>query len=262
MPVFRILVWSQIQPGIALIKRYSNNFKQQSLNFALLLSALLHALMIGLLLFFWSARPMLNLDRTIVTIHLAKLGKKRDEKLLPRFDASEPLVKEAPEEKIAEPEQPQIAEKKIKAPPKKLVPSEKSSLLAEPKKKHVNPLDLLKKRFGKSSDEGLESGSALGTSLQQDLQDSYAAQVAALIKQSYNLPAVLRNQQNQLVVWVRLRINSQGKLLKAEIIRSSGKAMFDNAVLVGVKKIDLFGVPPLQLRRMIATVGFELEFAP
>ena len=102
----------------------------------------------------------------------------------------------------------------------------------------------------------------MGSSLQEDLQDSYTAQVAALIKQWYTLPAVLRHQQKQLTAVMKLRINAQGKLVKVEIVRSSGKTMFDNGVLVTIRRIVLFGEPPLQLRRIIATAGFELEFAP
>jgi TonB family protein len=214
------------------------------------LSMLLHVAMIVLLIFFLQVRPSLNLDRSIVTIYLTKLGKKRDEKLLPRFDAS-PKVEPIKPEIIQKPLSTRVVSEKIKAPKKKETPQ-----------KVANPLDLLNKRFGKPSDEGLEKGSAMGSSLQEDLQDNYTAQVVSLIKQSYTLPAILRNQQNRLTAVIKLRINAQGKLAKVEIIRSSGRAMFDNSVLVTIRKIIVFGEPPLQLRRMIATVGFELEFAP
>ncbi|MDA0712408.1 MAG: hypothetical protein O2897_00250 [bacterium] len=209
---------------------------------ALLFSLALHCFLFGLLFYSWSNSSLIDLDKQIVQIHLTKLGKKPDEKLLPRLDVSKntetpsvPLQKIVKEQtKVKEvakkPIKEAAAEKKPKSKsdnkPKETKPIAKSTKSDTANKN--NPLDVLKKRFGEARDEGTMKGSVLGESLSEELAENYALQVAALIKQSYELPAILKNRQKELLLWVRLKINAQGELIKVEILKTSGESIFDN----------------------------------
>jgi TonB family protein len=220
--------------------------RRPSFGLAIGVSILAHVGLIALYVWAGSARPAIDLDKTLIRVHMAKLGKKRDEKLLPRFDASES----------------QAPEVKVKAPAKKEEPKHEAvATKSKPKDaKPSNPLDLLKKRFGKPSDEGSEKGSALGKSLNDEFANNYEAQIVELIRAAYELPSVLEGKQ--LVLWVKLKIGPRGDLIKVSITKSSGRQAFDNAVLVGVKKIRSFGAPPLQLRQRYASEGVDIEFFP
>lgn len=230
---------------------------------ALLFSVALHCFLFGVLFYSWFNSSLLDLDKQVVQIHLTKLGKKPDEKLLPRLDVSENTeVPTVPDKKLvkAQPKAKEMVKKAVKEIAKEKQPPVKPVKDAAANKN--NPLDVLKKRFGKARDEGTMKGSVLGDSLSEELAENYTLQVAALIKQSYELPAILKNRQKELLLWVKLKINAQGELLKVEILKTSGEPIFDNAVLVGIKKMQMFGAPPLQLRKKIATQGLDIEFVP
>ena len=190
------------------------------------------------------------LEKPVLHVHLAKLGKPRDESLLPRLDASETKAPEEVKEEVKAP-----AEKKIvKAPP---------SAQKKPQEPRQNPLELLKKRFGKPSDEGVEKGSASGNSLSQEFEDSYERQLGERIREAYELPEVISlEKRKRLKVTVRLVIGPVGNLIRAEVVSPSGEVRFDDAVIAGTKRIRSFGSPPLPLQRQLKTRGLELDFCP
>ncbi|MEI6805878.1 MAG: TonB C-terminal domain-containing protein [Myxococcaceae bacterium] len=202
---------------------------------ALLASLCLHGLLLGAYVAFSVYEPAVKLSSPSIQVTLAKLGKPRDEKLLPRFDASQ--ASQSVETKSET--------KKIAAPKKQ------------------NPLDILKKRFGKPSNEGKQHGSAQGTSLTSELADSYEAQVLELLRSNYEIPRIISDREAKyLKLLIKLWIGPRGELLKISVEQPSKNIRFDQAVLTGSKKISSFGAPPLQLARKYRTEGLLIQFCP
>ena len=190
---------------------------------ALTVSVSLHVLVLVAYVALSTYEPALILKPTSIQVSLTKLGQTRDPKLLPRLDVSE----------------------------------------APQKKKPKNPLDLLKKRFGKPTPEGQKKGSNLGSSLAQELANSYELQVLELLRNNYEIPRVISPKEAQkLKLWVKLRIDPQGKLIDIQILQASQNTRFDQAVLLGSRKITSFGMPPLQLARKYRTEGLLIQFCP
>jgi outer membrane biosynthesis protein TonB len=198
----------------------------------------LHILVIGGYFLLVTYQPPVKLDSPSIQVTLTKLGAPRDEKLLPRFDAS-------PAPKSLETTKSKTALKKIAA------------------SKSENPLDILKKRFGKPSNEGHKTGSALGTSLSNELANSYEAQILELLRSNYEIPRVISDREAKtLKLWIKLWIAPNGNLMKIKIEQASKNHRFDQAVLQGANKISSFGAPPLQLARKYKSEGLLIQFCP
>ena len=97
----------------------------------LLSSIGLHIACLGIFLFLANYHQPLKLEAPKIQVRLSKLGKPRDEKLLPRIEASE-----APKPKPTPPAPKKVAQKK-EAPKKKEIQ----------KKQVPTPLELLNKLF-------------------------------------------------------------------------------------------------------------------
>ncbi len=137
------------------------------------------------------------------------------------------------------------------------------TLLPRVEKKSTSPLDMLKKRFGKASNEGQEQGSALGSSLTSELASSYELQVLEILRSNYEIPRIISDREaKSLALWVRLWIAANGDLLRIKIQQASNNSRFDQAVLEGAHKIPSFGAPPLQLARKYRTEGLLIQFCP
>ncbi len=205
------------------------------------LSLGLHSALLLLLIFGnldWFERPV---PPSAIQVSLAKLGAKREENLLPRIDASP-------------------------APQKPIVTPAKASAKPGPKQKPQltkNPLDILKKRFGKTDTSGNPDGSKYGNSISNELAESYEQQVAAILRENYEIPRVItQTEAKRLKLWVRLWIGPAGQLIKIKIQQPSKNTRFDDAVLTGSKRIDSFGAPPLTLARRYKSEGLLIQFCP
>lgn len=206
---------------------------------SLIYSVLLHILCVGAYIAFSNYEPALKRKPPSIQVSIAQLGQTRDPKLLPRLDVSEA------------PKSLEIASHK-KTAPKKIPP-----------KKQNNPLDLLKKRFGKPTHEGQKQGTVLGNSLRNELADSYELQVAQLLKNHYEIPRIISEQEaKHLRVSVRLWIDFRGQLIKIKIEQASTNQNFDQAVILSSQRIASFGAPPLLLARKYKTEGLLVQFCP
>lgn len=212
---------------------------------AILLSVVLHVLALLGIVVLASSRSVIDLNEKVVTIRLARLGKERDQTLLPRLDASE-----------AQPVPKPVPVMASEAKPSRHLDDGVKKHIAEP-----SPLDVLKKRFGKASDEGSKQGSNMGSSIDSDLAESYVARVVEIIRQHYVLPTTLRGKKNLAAV-IALRIHVNGSVLSVKVNSSSGNVMFDRSVTLVINRITSFGPPPLPLRKRYATEGFLFEFTP
>lgn len=204
--------------------------------------------------------PAVNLDENVIKTRLVKLGKQRDEKLLPRLDASRrppktnqkgPPTPEAPKDKA-----PDKAEEK---------PQDKRSaadILKDFAEEEDEPSldELIKDRIGEPLDEGHEQGSKLGTDITGRLKADYNDVLKAKVTQAYVLPTTLTDEE-RVRLWTNLfiRVGEGGELLDAKLSPSSGNAAFDSAVLAAAKKAAPFPPPPIQLRDFYrAGVGMKV----
>jgi hypothetical protein len=183
----------------------------------------------------WFEKPV---PQSAIRVNLGKLGIKRDQSLLPRIDASA-----APSPAYA---------KASAGKPKPLSKSQKH-----------DPLDILKKRFGKPDPSGNPNGSKYGDSISNELAESYEQQVAAILRENYEIPRVITQAEaKRLKLWVRLWIGPAGQLIKIKIQQPSKNTRFDDAVLTGSRRIDSFGAPPLTVARRYKSEGLLIQFCP
>jgi colicin import membrane protein len=205
--------------------------------------------------------PAVKLEDNVVKTRLVKLGKQRDEKLLPRLDAAPPPPPPVNQKGPPTPEVP-----KDKAPDKKPEPKEEQKRstadilkdFAQDKPKSID--DLIKDRIGERLDEGHEDGSELGTDITGRLKADYNDLLQAKVKQAYVLPTTLTDEE-RVRLWTNLfvKVGPEGQLLDVRLSPSSGNTAFDSAVLAAARKAAPFPPPPLQLRDFYqAGVGMKV----
>jgi TonB family protein len=203
------------------------------------------------------------IDQNSIKTRLVKLGKKRDEKLLPRLDAAKPPPK-TNQKKVPTP----VAE-----PPKDKAPTTEPE--PEPAPSSTDILDqfkaenterdlssIIKDRLGEPLDEGHEEGSELGTDITGRLKANYNDQLIAKITKSYKLPTTLTDEERvRLRAVLYVSIGENGELLEARVGESSGNAAFDSAMVAAAKKAAPFSPPPIQLRPFYAN-GVGMNMCP
>ena len=207
----------------------------------------------------------IDLDKSVVKTRLVKLGKKRDEKLLPRIAKEKPKPKPkeaAPPKPVPDKPAPPKAEPKPapkpEAKPEPEKPAEKKpsaqDLLQkfaeenapEPERPSID--DLIADRIGEEEDEGHEDGSKIGEEISGRLKATYNDKLLARVKNALVAPATLSEQERLFLKAVLfVAIDADGSLLDARISKSSGNSGFDNAVLAAAKKTS-YGAPPIPVR--------------
>lgn len=198
--------------------------------------------------------PPIDLDENVIKTRLVKLGKQRDEKLLPRLDASRPPPKTNQKgPPTPEPPKKDKAPDKAEAPPKKEEPKRSAADIlkdfAAEDSKEPSLDDLIKDRIGDPLDEGHEEGSKLGTDITGRLKADYNDVLRARVERAYVLPTTLTDEE-RVRLWTNLfvKVGESGELIDARLSPSSGNAAFDAAVLAAAKKAAPFPPPPIQLR--------------
>lgn len=207
--------------------------------------------------------PALQLDDNIVKARLVKLGKKRDEKLLPRIDKARPAP---PVEKKAPPvPDPAVVPKPAAKPDEKAPPAPSASDILDKFREQNDKPDidsLIKKAVGDPLDEGHEEGSKIGSDITGRLKAEYTDELAEKIRSLYELPNTISDEERvRLVGYLYLRIGAEGQLLDAKVDKPSGNGAFDNAMVAAAKKAAPFPPPPIPLRDFYAS-GFVFRFRP
>lgn len=195
--------------------------------------------------------PAVDLDENVIKTRLVKLGKQRDEKLLPRLDASRPpppVNQKGP----PQPEPPKDKEPEKQPEPKPEEPKRSAAdILKDFAKEEEKPsLDsLINDRIGEPLDEGHEQGSELGTDITGRMKTDYNDLLQAKVKQAYVLPTTLTDEE-RVRLWTNLfvKVGDNGELLDVRLSPPSGNAAFDSAVLSAARKAAPFPPPPIQLR--------------
>lgn len=207
--------------------------------------------------------PRINLEQTPIKASLVRLGKPRDDKLLPRKD--EPPAPPTPPEPTPTPAPPApvSAAAPVPIPTKETKPSESKTKpsIEAPKK---NLADVFNKvgRAGKAEEaEGALDGDVDGDSAKQE-GERYFGLLTAVIKRNFDVSDTIPEAERRtLRAEVAVRIGASGELLDVDITKSSGNELFDSAVIGAVKKAAPFTPPPEHLRADLKR-GQVLGFTP
>ncbi|HYX90492.1 MAG TPA: TonB family protein [Myxococcaceae bacterium] len=203
--------------------------------------------------------PPIDLNQKPIKASLVRLGQARDKRLLPRK------------------EEPPAPPREVQAPapiPKEPAPKAPSPAATVPapsaKQEGKKEGDARKKLFGafskagaKAEDlEGAEDGDPLGDSAVQEGERYYGA-LRGQVRRYYFVSETIPDQERiRLRAQVLFRIGRSGELLETKLLKSSGNALFDSAVLSAVKKAAPFGPPPPHLLDSLRAQGVLIEFTP
>lgn len=210
---------------------------------------------------FWPARekPAINLDDAIVKTRLVRLGKPRDEKLLPRLPKSPPppaADQRAPPNPELAPDQP--------SPDSSKKPSA-TDILDKFEKDNAKPSDvrdLIRDRIGEQTDEGREDGDREGTDLTGEIKASYFTRVALAVQRNLQVSSTLNDEERvRLRCELALILDDDGNLTDVKMQKSSGNATFDNDVLAAAKRSSPLPAPPPPVQAL-AAAGFAFNVCP
>ena len=214
---------------------------------------------------FGGSAPM-DLDQKPIKASLVRLGKPRDQKLLPRKEELPPPPKQVEGPK-PDPVAPKPPEKSAVAVP---IPGVKPETKPAPSKQAGEKTgnerrNALFSAFGKASAkpedlEGAEDGDPFGDSAVQEGERYYGA-VTAQVRRYYDVSQTISEQERMfLKAEVFFRVDRRGSLMEVKLSKPSGNTLFDSAVVAAVKKAAPFAPPPEHLRDTLEDEGVILEF--
>lgn len=217
-----------------------------------LLSVVAHVLLGGggLLLSWALEGKRIDLDQEPIKASLVRLGKERDEKLLPRKE-EEPPPAPKPEEPV---EIPNLAPKpEPKSPNVKPVVEKKKSL--------ADAFSKTAKAAKAEPLEGRADGDVLGDSAIQE-GERYDGLLKAQVGRFYDVSNTIPEAERRtLRADVTIQLSADGHLLDTRLAKSSGNDIFDTAVLGAVKRAAPFSPPPAHLRDEYKK-GVTFRFTP
>jgi TonB family protein len=233
----------------------------------------------------YAEAPRVKLDQKPIRATLVRLGKPRDEKLLPRKEEPPPppprQVEAPPAPPTPSPPSPEPVKVAVPVPdapeaPKPTPatkPEPASPATPTPQKGEANGEDRRKRLFGafdkfsKSSKqseelEGAEDGDPHGDSATAE-GERYFGLLSSQVRRHYNVADTIPEAERlYLKAQVAVRLARTGEVLDARLARASGNALFDSAVLAAVKRASPFSPPPDHLRDVLHKSGVVLEFSP
>lgn len=205
-----------------------------------------------------SPRRPIDLDDAIVKTKLVKLGKPRDEKLLPRLPASQPppdSSKKAPPTEQPTPDNPQKTAEKQPSAADILEQFKKDN-----SKKDIN--DIIRDRLGEPDDEGQLDGDREGVALEGEIKDAYFARVTAAIQRSHQVSTTIPPEELvRLRAVVEFKIGDDGAISDVRIRDSSGNDVYDNGVIAAAKRASPVPAPPPPVRDLAAR-GVAVNVCP
>jgi TonB family protein len=219
----------------------------------LILSVAGHVLLtVAALVLSWAfAGPKMDVEQKPIKASLVRLGKPRDEKLLPRKEEEPP------------PPPPKAAEVAVAAPPDTAVkiPTKDAKPVKAPDAKKTL-FDAFNKTGKVAELEGAADGDPLGDSAVQE-GERYHGLLQAVVKRNYDVSDTIpeaerRTLKAQVAIW----IDSHGEVINVKLAKSSGNDLFDAAVLGAVKKASPFSPPPPHLAAELKRDGVAFVFTP
>lgn len=205
----------------------------------------------GLALSWAFAGPKVDLEQKPIKASLVRLGKKRDEKLLPRKEEPPP------------PPPPKAAEVPVPAP----APPDKAVKIPSKDAKPEKPVDAKKTLFdafskaGKQEElEGDPEGDPNGDSAVQE-GERYFGLLKSVVQRNYDVSDTIPEAERRtLKAEVALYIGAGGELLDVKLSKPSGNDLFDAAVVGAVKKAAPFAPPPPHLAESLKKQGVAIVF--
>lgn len=228
------------------------------------ISLVVHVVFAALLtVFSWLfSPPRLSMDPEPIKASLVRLGKKRDEKLLPRKEEPPPppppAEKAAPAPVVAPPDKAvALPSKDAKAEPKKDSAKEPAK---DTKKSLFDAFNKTGRAASQEEPEGDEAGDKDGDSAKQE-GERYYGLVQSVVKRNYDVSSTIpEDERRTLKATVSIKIGASGELLDVELKTPSGNELFDGAVLGAIKKAAPFGPPPDHLRDTLKKDGVGFVF--
>ncbi len=209
------------------------------------------------------AGPKVELEQKPIKASLVRLGKKRDDKLLPRMEAEAPPPKPKVEQ-VTVPA-PVPADTAVKIPTKDVKPEKsapKEDGAKDGKKSLFNALASAGKAAKAEELEGDPDGDKDGDSAIQE-GERYFGLLKSVVRRNYDVSNTIdETERIRLKANVALRIGAQGELIDVVLTKPSGNELFDSAVIGAVKKAAPFTAPPEHLRGALKKDGVELVFSP
>jgi len=211
-------------------------------------TALIHAALGGLV---WYGNvkdePREEKEREIVLTEMVKLGKPREKFWLPRIVEAPPPPPVEPTIKVAEDLNAPPVDRTKEKPPEK--PPEKQDL----SKKVQEVLNRRRAMLQGAAepDEGLETGSRLGTSNVATEGDPYATLIASMIRENWNVPQGMTvGDVISLETRIRIQLAEDGTLLDPKITKSSGNQLYDDTCIQAIQATRKVPPPPADKRAM------------
>jgi TonB family protein len=202
-------------------------------------------------------QPPVDPDQKPIKATLVRLGKPRDEKLLPRKEEEPPPAPkpEAEPVKVPTPE-PAV----VKIPTKDAKPDKPSKDASKDGKKSL--FDALKRASkGASAEvEGALDGDPDGDSATQE-GERYFGLLRAVVRRNYEVSDTIpESERRALKAEVTLWIGATGEVLNVRLTKASGNELFDSAVLGAVKRASPFAPPPDGLKDSLKKQGVAIVF--
>jgi TonB family protein len=213
---------------------------------------------------FFSKAPV-QLDQVPIKASLVRLGKPRDEKLLPQKE-EEPPPAPPKVEPVATPEAvaPTPPDTAIKIPTKDAKPEKNTPSKTDSKTQQKSLADAFGK-MGKGPPkemEGQADGDVDGDSAKQE-GEKYYGLLNAVVRRYYDVSdSIPESERRTLKAVVVFFIADNGALQNVVLQTSSGNEIFDSAVLAAVRKAAPFTAPPEALRDGLKKQGVAMKFLP
>lgn len=228
--------------------------------FALSIAGHVTIILVGLAANWLISPKLIDLDQKPIHASLVRLGKPRDEKLLPRKEEPPPPAKE---------EKAPVA---IPLPAPKAVPipnlDNKKAPSKQDAKKDADAKKQLASAFSKMTArkpeeaEGRADGDVNGDSAKEE-GERYDALIRAQVRRYYDVTSTIPEAERlTLRAKVSWRISASGEASDVKIVKGSGNELFDSAVFSAVKKAAPFSPPPEHLRKELAKSGYAMTFTP
>ncbi len=228
--------------------------------------------LVAVLLGKFDRSPRIVLDQEPIKASLVRLGKERDQRLLPRQESAPPPPKEV--KAPPKPPDPQPAPVPAVAPspaavalpgvkPQPQPAPQPGAKTGETQQKPRSLADAFNRAASKPEElEGAADGDPFGDSAIQE-GERYFGALRAQIRRYYDVSKTIADGERiHLRAEVLIRIGRGGELLDAKLARASGNELFDSAVLAAAKRASPFSPPPDHLRSNLDAKGILLEFRP
>ncbi len=207
--------------------------------------------------------PKIDLEQKPIKASLVRLGKPRDEKLLPRKEEPPaPVPEKAPEAiavPVAKPDTAvKIPTKDAKAEPK---PSKDTQAADQASRKNLMAAFGKAGRAGKVEElEGQADGDPNGDAAKAE-GERYFGLLKSVVQRNYDVSSTIAEAERRtLKAEVALWIGAHGEVIDVKVTKPSHNELFDSAVLGAIRKASPFSPPPDHLRDALKSQGVAFVF--